>query len=416
MVRPPRPALNGDVPDNNLPVITRPRTGAMVGGVCAGLARRWQVDPNLLRIAVVVLAFFGGLGLIAYGTGMLLMPRDGSAEPPVRRLLPFTRRWSNGTVVVVTIVVAGVLVAVIGTQGIGIAPLGVIFMVWFFGFRGRNSRTPSAPPAPPAEPTPFERAADNWRQRLAEQQTPGYEQVPLAAPQEQRWAQPYTDPATDLAVRDDDPVPVVRPRPRRWRLWWLALTLVGVGVLMVSVLGVVFGLPTTPLAYSAAVLGGLGLTLLAGVRGGRAPLLLPATLVAAIVTGSLMVHAHGVAIPEVGERHHAYTTAAELPPSVSLQAGELTLDLSRLELTSDENLTVHVGTGQLNLELPRDVATALDWKVGAGEFIVTGDTAGESHDGFDLSGTASYPADSGKDAPTLHVTVSVDLGELDVTR
>ncbi len=68
MVRRRAPALNGAVPDN-LPVITRPRDGAMVGGVCAGLARRWRVDPNLLRIAVIVLALFGGVGLIAYACG-----------------------------------------------------------------------------------------------------------------------------------------------------------------------------------------------------------------------------------------------------------------------------------------------------------------------------------------------------------
>ncbi|MBI5027727.1 MAG: PspC domain-containing protein, partial [Actinobacteria bacterium] len=63
-------ALNGDVPEN-LPVISRPRDGAMLGGVCAGLARRWQLDPNLLRIALVVLSVFGGLGLVAYGSGLL---------------------------------------------------------------------------------------------------------------------------------------------------------------------------------------------------------------------------------------------------------------------------------------------------------------------------------------------------------
>lgn len=413
MVRIPGPALNGDVPDTNLPVITRPRTGAMVGGVCAGLARRWQVDPNLLRIAVVVLAFFGGIGLIAYGTGLLLMPREGSAEPLVRRLFPFTRRWSSGTVVIVTITVAALLVAVVGTQGIGIGPLAVIFAIWFFGFRGRNSRRSSAPPA---EPTPFERAADTWRQRLAEQQTPGYEQVALPAPERPRWTQPYTDPATDLAVRDDDPVPVVQPRTRRrWRAWWLAFSLVGLGVLGVSLLGVL-GLPATPLAYAAAVLGGLGLALLTGVRGGRAPLLLPATLIAALVAGSLMVHAHGVVVPELGEQHHVYTTGAELPPSVTLQAGELTLDLSRLQLSADQDLTVHVGTGQLNLRLPGDVASDVTWKVGTGEYSATGGSYGESHDGFDISGSTSYPADSGGTTPTLHVRVSVDLGEVDVTR
>lgn len=384
----------------------------MVGGVCAGLARRWQVDPNLLRITVVVLSFFSGIGLIAYGTGMLLMPRDGSAEPPVRRLLPFTRRWSTATVVIATIAAAALLIAVLGIQGMGAGPVLVILAVWFFGFRGRNTRTP---PPPPPEPTPFERAADNWRQRLAEQQTPGYEQVALAAPSQQRWTQPYTDPASDLAVRDDDPVPAVRRR-RRWRLWWLALTLIGVGVLAVSAAAVVLGAPASPLAYAAAVLAGLGLTLLAGVRRGRPPLLLPVTLVVAILTGGLMVHAHGVTIPEMGTQHHTYTTAAELPPSLALEAGELTVDLSDLELTSDEELTVHVGTGQLNLQLPKDVATDLTWSVGAGEFNLTGGSTGEAQGGFDLSGTRSYPAESGKNTPTLHITASLNLGELDVAR
>ncbi len=413
MVRPARPALNGTVPDNNLPVITRPRTGAFIGGVCAGLARRWQVDPNLLRIAVVVLSFFAGLGLVAYGTAMLLMPRDGSTEAPIRRLLPFTRGWSSGTLVIATIALAAILAAVLGTQGIGLGPVVVIFGVWFFGFRGRNHRTQ---PAPPPEPTPFERAADNWRQRLVEQQTPGYEQVPLAAPVQPQWTQPYTDPASDLAVRDNDPAPILRrPRRRRWRLWWLAFSLIGSGILVVSALGVL-GLPATPLAYCAAVLAGLGLTLLAGVRTGRAPLLIPATVIAAIVTAGVMLHSHGVTVPELGARQLAYSTAAKLPPSVNLQAGELSLDLRRLKLSADRELTVHVGTGQLNLRLPTDVATDLTWTVGTGEFSSTGSASGESRSGFDLSGSQSFPADSGADTPTLHVKVSVDLGELDVKR
>lgn len=413
MERPRSAALNGDVPEN-LPVISRPRDGAMLGGVCAGLARRWHLDPNLLRIAVVVLSIFGGLGLVAYGSALLLMPRDGQAEMPVRRFLPFTRAWSTGTVVAVTIVAAVVTIAVIGSNGIGLGPVLVIFLIWFFGFRGRNQR--SAPPPPP-EPTPFERAADNWRQRLVEQQTPGYEASVLASPADQRWTQPYTDPATDLAVRDDDlpvaPMPAsVRPR-RSWRLWWLALTLVGVALAVVTILDLA-GVPTAPLAYAAAVLAGLGVTLLVGARRGRPPLLLPATLVTAAVTTSMMGSASLATMPSIGEVHRVYTTSAQLPPEVALSAGELTVDLTDLKLTADQELVVHVGAGQLNLKVPEGVNTRVDWKVKFGEFNPTPDDPEKSEDGFDLSGTTSYPASSA-DAPTLHVTASVDFGELDVT-
>ncbi|MGC3995900.1 MAG: PspC domain-containing protein [Propionicimonas sp.] len=396
-------------------MISRPRTGALAGGVCAGLARRWQLDPNLLRIAVVVLAFFGGLGLVAYAAGLLLMPREGSTEAPIRRLLPFTRMWSNRTVVAVTLVAAVALVAVVGTQGIGLGPLVVLFCVWFFGIRGRNVRT--TPPTPP-EPTPFEREAEHWRQRLVEQQTPGYVEVaaaPLAASGEQRWTQPYTEPASDLAVRDDDlPVAVTRPRRRRWRLWWLALVLVGVAVLAVTALGHL-GLPTTPLAYTAAVLAGLGLTLVASTWGGRPPLLLPVTLLTGIVTASMLVSSLGVRVPEAGERAYTYLSGADLPPSIELQAGELTLDLSRLDLASDQSLSVRVGAGQLNLVVPAGVTTQVDWTVKAGEYNATGTSYGESRDGFDLEGSTRYPA-TGDGTHTLHIVADVGLGELDVKR
>lgn len=69
-------------------------TGAMLGGVCASLARRWQVDPTIVRIAMVLLALMGGLGIAFYVGAVLLVPRDGSTEVPVNHIAPFTRRWS----------------------------------------------------------------------------------------------------------------------------------------------------------------------------------------------------------------------------------------------------------------------------------------------------------------------------------
>lgn len=398
--------LNGDVPENLPVVISRPRSGAMVAGVCAGLARNWRVDPNLLRIAVVVLAFFGGLGLAAYGAGLLLMPREGQAEMPVRRFLPFTRSWSTPAVVAATIAAAVVLVGVSSSGGIGLGPVLVIFAVWFFGFRnhGRARNTPAL------EPTPFERAADAWRVRLAEQDTPGYEGVPLATPVEQRWTQPYTDPVADVTVRDNEPPAVIATRRRNRRLWTLALCLVGVGVLVVTVLGR-FGLPVGDLAYAAAVLAALGLTLLVAARSGRPRLLLPATVIAALVTAALMGATAVQPIGEIGDVNRAFATSEELPAGLNVSAGDLTVDLSRLELAGDRDLDLKVGAGSLDLVLPKDVAAELTWNVGAGEFDAPGM---ESHDGFDLAGSTSFAAAAG--APTLHIRLDVGLGDITVRR
>lgn len=417
----------GDVPEN-LPVISRPRGGAMVGGVCAGLARRWRVDPNLLRIAIVVLAFFGGLGLAAYGAGMLLMPRDGQAQMPVRRLLPFTRSWATPTVVAATIGALVVVVGLTSSGGIGLGPVVIIFAVWFFGFRNHGS----ARPVPPPEPTPFERAADAWRQRLAEQNTPGFENstltapinapvhgpgdVPFLAPVEQRWSQPYTNPAADLVVRDNEPPAVIADRRRRRRLWWLALTFVGIGVLAVTILGFA-GLPAGPLAYSAAVLAGLGLTLLLAARIGRPPFMLPATIIAGLVTAVLMGSAAVGRIPDigftdVGEYHRVVTASSDLPPEVNLAAGDVSLDLSKLQLAADQDLAIHVGAGSVDLTLPTSVNTEVTWKVKMGDYDPGN---GAKEDGFDLHGVNSYPVTT-PGAPTLHVTLNVDLGDAEVRR
>ena len=48
----------------------------MIGGVCGGLAEYFKVDPTLVRIALVVLAFAGGWGIIAYIIGLIIMPEN----------------------------------------------------------------------------------------------------------------------------------------------------------------------------------------------------------------------------------------------------------------------------------------------------------------------------------------------------
>ena len=61
--------------------VRRSRSGAVLGGVCAGIARSAGLDPLLLRIALVaVTVLTGGAGLVAYLAAWVLIPRE--AEVP----------------------------------------------------------------------------------------------------------------------------------------------------------------------------------------------------------------------------------------------------------------------------------------------------------------------------------------------
>ena len=56
--------------------LVRPRDGRVIGGVCAGIARYFNTDPVIIRIAAVVLALFGGAGVLLYIAALLLMPAE----------------------------------------------------------------------------------------------------------------------------------------------------------------------------------------------------------------------------------------------------------------------------------------------------------------------------------------------------
>ena len=62
------------------------RTNKIIAGVCGGLAEYFDVDPVIMRILFVLLAFFGGSGFILYIACAIIMPKqlinlDGPAAP-----------------------------------------------------------------------------------------------------------------------------------------------------------------------------------------------------------------------------------------------------------------------------------------------------------------------------------------------
>jgi phage shock protein C len=54
---------------------------AMVGGVAAGFAEYLEVDPVLVRLGFVLLAFVNGLGVLFYLVCWAVMPRRDAAQP-----------------------------------------------------------------------------------------------------------------------------------------------------------------------------------------------------------------------------------------------------------------------------------------------------------------------------------------------
>src|SRR4051794_1523306 len=122
------------------------RPDRKIAGVAGGLARHLDIDPVILRVGFVVLVFFGGAGLIAYGACWLLIPEDYS----LRRPLGLDDRNRS-----IALVGAGVLAAIImlsGTLGNDFFPwpVAVIGVIVFLvlGLVDRDKPRPSAPPVP----------------------------------------------------------------------------------------------------------------------------------------------------------------------------------------------------------------------------------------------------------------------------
>lgn len=59
----------------------------MLGGVATALANQTGIDVSLVRLGFVVSLFFGGLGILAYLAGWLLIPEEGQSRSQAERML-----------------------------------------------------------------------------------------------------------------------------------------------------------------------------------------------------------------------------------------------------------------------------------------------------------------------------------------
>jgi phage shock protein C len=54
----------------------RPRVGRKIAGVAAAVANYFDLDITLVRLVWVLIAIFGGCGILAYLVGWLVIPSE----------------------------------------------------------------------------------------------------------------------------------------------------------------------------------------------------------------------------------------------------------------------------------------------------------------------------------------------------
>lgn len=442
---------------NSVWTIRRSATDAKVAGLCSGLAQHWGIDPVLVRVGWVLLALSGGIGLVLYFAGWLLIPVEGSDKAPVDEFFgESVRRWPRELWITLIVLASIGMSAISGwISPFTIGPAIVIAVIWYFGFyKGRQDKRSAAAVPPqstadsnptatqpvlpelaqsPGSRTPFTQAADAWQRRVEEHTQQVAATQPSATPHAE-WPSPPPEnlsqvpPDSPIAAHDAflaepdpaglylEPAPVVPVKMSQTRsakrlrlvcLIVLGLTLSGLGIAQAAGLAI-------PLAgYLAAALLVIGLTLLAATWFGMARGLLPVGVLLAIAVVIITAAGPAIRVPFAATSTHAYSSLAELPAGDSIDVGTLSVDLSRLAVTSDVSYAAHVDLGQLVVKVPEDTTVLINYKADLGAVRVYG---AEVKAGSDLVGDVKDPQATRPGQHILTLNLSVDAGNIEVQR
>ncbi len=410
-----------------------------VAGVAGGLARHLDIDPVILRVAFVVLTFFGGAGLIVYGACWLLVPEDGSQSATVQL------DDKSRTVALIIIGVIAALALVGDSWGAywfpwPLAIIGLIAFVWLSrngrgrgGTAGAPAGTPGyghpaygaapAAAAPAAAPSAAPAADASVGETVEGAETtdaPTDETVEAGqqyGPETRQYAGQYGAAGSPYDTGHGGyqggyqaayVAPAPRdPRKRGPKLFWFTLALLAVSM---GALGIVdlAGVPIVDSAYAALAVGVIGAMLLVGSVIGRAGGLIFLGLIA-----SLGLTAATVADRWDGETIvHDPATSAEVAESYYLEAGEQVLDLSEvndIEQLDGRTIEISGEVGAIEVIVPEDVDVEVTADVdGPGGYDLFGAQGG----GIDWTETASH--DGGPGVPSLEIDVRLSVGAIDV--
>ncbi|HWM73787.1 MAG TPA: PspC domain-containing protein [Nocardioides sp.] len=344
--------------------LRRSRGDRKIAGVAGGLARHLDIDPIILRVALVVLIFFGGAGLLIYVAIWLLVPEEDTNQAKVRL---DDRSRGVALIIVGAIAALAVIGDSMGDWGFPwpLAILGLIALV-IVSVRG-DSRPPQPVPTHPTPGVTFPGAGQ-----------PGA-------------------PATSIP-------PPRNPKKRGPILFWwtMALTALAIGLLGIVDLA---GGPVTDSAYPAVALGLSGVMLLIGAFYGRAGGLIAFGLLAATATAGATA-AHEV---DAGKIEASPVVAADVDDTYELFAGKIDLDLSDvrdIENLDGRHIDVEAVFGQIVVTVPDDVDVEVDADVDGGETRLFGEDESHSNSSRHSARTVG--------APVLTIDIELALGEITV--
>jgi phage shock protein PspC (stress-responsive transcriptional regulator) len=394
--------------------LRRSSTDKHVAGVAGGLGRHLDIDPIIIRVAFVVLAFFGGAGVLAYGALWLLVPDD---EGNVA--LDLDARTRN-----VALIGVGILATLLtvgdafgGSSWFPWPILIVGLIAWFLIARRDRRRARGgwvAPPGTPAGTPPVAAGAGGtssmtgWAGDTATYAAPGYAAAGYAGP---GYATPgqgagYVPPGYGATY-----VPPRRPRdPRKTGpiLFWFTLALIVLAEGFIGTLDLA-GVPIIDSAYPALALGITAVMLLVGAFYGRAGGLILLGLLATVGTVGATVASQ----VDGGQVDARPTSAAAVHDEYSLDTGEVIVDLTRvrdLQALDGRSLEVHSGIGRVEVIVPEGVDLTVDGRVeGPGHLALLGGDEG----GVGIEDRVTH--DGGVDAPQLDLEAWVGIGEVKVT-
>lgn len=374
-----------------------------VAGVAGAIARRYAVDPTLVRVAFVVLALSGG-GLLLYLAGWVALPAD-PADPPRRG------RGRSGPPVGVLVVAAVVAVATLGpvlggrVQGlIGVAVAALLLYTLHTGRAHLGAATTTGAATGGTTTTGTTTTGT----------TTGDDADPSTQP-------PSWDPLGAAPFAWDLPEPSAPPAPAapRSRLTpiTLALALLVGGALAILRLAAFPGLPMSAVFGGALAVVGLGLLVGAFRPGGRGlvaaavPLVVLTVVSAAAGGGSGFGDDDGDGASRgLGDVSAAPAAAALVAPTYRTGLGEVDLDLGRVTATptGPVRTTVQTGAGDARVTVPATADVAATCRSGVGDVDCLG-RPGEV-------ATVVDPGPDGPGGPVFDLIVESGAGAVEVRR
>ncbi|UGY93184.1 PspC domain-containing protein [Streptomyces gobiensis] len=401
--------------------LERSRQHKVIGGVCGGLGRHFDVDPVIFRVPLAILAVIGGLGLVAYGFAWLLIPLEGEEENEGRRLLSGRVEASSLAALLCALAGSGLVLASLGSGRSMTFSLLVLVAVGAAVHWSRQRRKAAAeeeiteplPDAPPEAQAPPVPATPSWWQEPLTKHTGHPDTGYLWGPDDGPYGGPYDpEPCSGPAVPHEWATIEVQEREQGRSIGGLVF----LGALSAAVIGTAAAWPTQPLGI-ALVIGlscalavfGLGLVIsaFAGRTGGG-------TITAVVLTAVLLAGA--AALPRNITTSWADTTwspaaVADVRSSYELGSGRGVLDLSGLEVGDDQTVrtAMNVGAGELRVIVPENVTVQVDLKIGLGGYRLPGEVNGG---GAGLADTYSVaPRGGGDPQGTVKLKLEVGMGE-----